>query len=256
MDQIYIPKNRAELEIGSYVIISPFDSSLAKEKEKFKPYFYNLNKIEPIKLLLIKQIAEIIERNIKSDNIFFVGSLLDEGFNFKDVDVVIITDKKQRVKKVEECIESKLRIRTHILLFSRREWKDALETDPLWQAMISKSIAKKRFVYNIQSRINFKFLDLHLLKSKFLVENFETLNGNEKYKLTRNLISINLFLQKKKVTNELINKEIIGQFNLDNIDKIKDNMLNKPDFINRYSEIYSRAFHQILRGIKDESKQK
>jgi len=50
MDQVYIPKNRAGLEVGSYVVIKPVKT----EKIIEKPYFYNVEEIEPIKIKIIR----------------------------------------------------------------------------------------------------------------------------------------------------------------------------------------------------------
>ena len=55
MDQIYIPKNRTGLPIGQYVIIAPLEKELAK-KQKFKPFFYNVSGLEPLKLEIIESI--------------------------------------------------------------------------------------------------------------------------------------------------------------------------------------------------------
>ena len=68
--------------------------------------------------------------------------------------------------------------------------------------ILSRSIARKRFVYNVKSKINYKILDLHLLKSKSLIYNFDYLNGNEKYDLIRNMIVISLYLKHKRVNKD------------------------------------------------------
>ena len=73
---------------------------------------------------------------------------------------------------------------------------------------------KKRFVYKIKHKIDYKILDLHLLKSKLLIDNFDLLSGDEKYYLVRNLISISLYLQKKIVDKNRVDKEIIMIYNL------------------------------------------
>ena len=40
MDQVYIPKNRADFAIGSYVVIKPLETAQIAPKEEIKPLFY------------------------------------------------------------------------------------------------------------------------------------------------------------------------------------------------------------------------
>ena len=78
MDQIYIPKNRHGFNIGSYVIIKPLEENVIAEK----PYFYNVNHIEPIKLETINEIIKVIDKNCNYDNVIFTRSFLYNLFHF------------------------------------------------------------------------------------------------------------------------------------------------------------------------------
>ena len=95
MDQIYISKNREGLNTGSYVIIKPL-KTITTTKNK-KPYFYNIKSIEPIKLRIINQIIKIINKITPNDNIIITGSFLDKGFNFNDIDILLINNKKSNI---------------------------------------------------------------------------------------------------------------------------------------------------------------
>ena len=119
--------------------------------------------------------------------------------------------------------------------------------------MLSKFISKKRVIYNYKNKIMYKILDLHLLKSRVLIDNFSTLNGNEKYYLTRNMISIYLYLNNKKIDKEKADSEIKKTFSLKSINEIKDNLLDEKHFIKQYSLMYNKLFKKILEGIKCES---
>ena len=254
MDQIYIPKQRAILDIGEYVVIKPLDSE--KKNIKFKKlYFYGIKDLKPIKLSIIKEIIDIIEKNIKPHNIIITGSFLDRGFCFNDIDIIIVSEKNTKTS-IEKNIIKKLGIKIHIIILSNKSLTKGLESDPLYQAMLSRCVARKRLIPIKKQKINYKLLDLHLLKSKDLADNFDILNGNEKYNSVRNLIAIHLFLKKEKVTIEKINKEIISLFKLESIKEIKENMTDKKSFLNKYEEIYKETYNKILEGIKDESKQK
>ena len=57
MDQVYIPKNRIGFDTGSYVIIKPLQEI---EKAIIKPFFYNIDFLEPIKLMVVNDIFENI----------------------------------------------------------------------------------------------------------------------------------------------------------------------------------------------------
>lgn len=253
MDQVYLPKNRENLATGSYVIIKPLDIELSK-KEIQKPYFYNIGFIEPIKLQIITNIINTIDKNTKNENIIITGSFLDKGFNFNDIDIIIISEEKINLKAIEKNIEDKIKIKIHIILLNNKILVEGLSTDPLYQVMLNKCIAKKRFIYKIKNTINYKILDLHLLKSKILIDNFDILNGNEKYNLTRNLAAISLYLEKRKIDKEQVDKKITEYFNLKELKEIKQNILNKTIFIKKYKILYNKTFNKIMKGIKETSK--
>ena len=120
--------------------------------------------------------------------------------------------------------------------------------------MLSKCVAKNRFIYRIKKRIDYKILDLHLLKSKILMQNYDVLNGREKYYFTRNMVAIYLFLHSKRIDREKVEKEIKDIFNLEDIGEIKFNMLDKESFLKRYKKIYNKTFDKIMENIKDGAK--
>lgn len=253
MDQIYIPKNRTNLPTGSYVIIKPITTQTISNK----PYFYNLPHIEPIKLQIIEQIIKAINKTTENDNIIVTGSFLDKGFNFNDIDILLITKEKPntQTKTLKENIEKIIGIKVHIISLNNKELIQGLSTDPLYQMMLSKYVSKKRFIYRVNQKINPKILDLHLLKSKTLIDNFDILNGNEKYYLTRNLIAISQFLKNKKINQKDVDKNIKTLFNI-NTKEIKQNLIEKKLFLKKYKKLYNQTFNKIMGHIKNASKQK
>lgn len=256
MDQIYIPKNRNGLAIGNYVIIKSLEEERPK-KPMEKLFFYGIIGLEPIKSGIVNEILKIIDRFTNNyDNIIITGSFLEDGFHFNDIDVLIITKYKSNRKIIEGDIERKTGIKAHILFLNNKELLAGLETDPLYRIMLSKSISKKRFVYNTKSRINYKMLDLHLLKSKILIDNFDVLSGDEKYSLIRNVIAIYLYLENNKLSKELVDNKIKKVFNLRDIKELKQNLIDKKDFLKKYKLIYNKTFSKIIKGIENGSKQK
>lgn len=253
MDQIYIPKKRSNFSIGSYVVIKPVHAEQAAEK----PYFYNIKSIEPVKIELVNRIFGIIDEiDDNYENVIITGSFLDNGFNFNDIDIILISEDKLDKPYIEKNIENAIRIKIHIILLNNRSLIKGLETDPLYKMMLSRCIAKKRFIYKVKTKIDYKILDLHLLKSKLLIHNFDYLNGNEKYYLVRNMAAILLYLKNKRINKESIDKEIKTIFNLKNIEEIKQNMLNKGRFLRKYKIIYKNIFDRIMKGVEYGAKQK
>ena len=150
MDQIYIPKNREGLEVGSIVVIKP----LIERKSKIKIYSYNTKSIEPIKMKIINEIMSYITESIECENIIITGSFLNKGFKFNDIDILIITDKKLNVSKIKENLEKKLEIKIDLLVLDNNSLHQGLNTDPLYNNMLSKCISKNRIIYKNQKEKN------------------------------------------------------------------------------------------------------
>jgi len=248
MDQIYIPKNRQGMLAGDYVLIAPVDERIQASKPKL--YFYNA-KIEPIKLKIIEEIFAQLNK-LNPENIILTGSFLEQGFKFNDVDLIIINEKKINTKSLKERIEISFGIKTHIILINNKSLISGLSSDPLYSLMLSKYISSKRIVFKVKRKPDYKLLDLHLLKSKTLIGNFSILNGEEKYYLTLNIVSILLFLQGKKLSKEIVNKEIEKTFNIE-IESLKENIVDEK-FMKEYKEIYDKTFNLIMERIKNEQK--
>ena len=247
MDQIYIPKNRPGLSIGSYVRIQPLET-----KQETTPYhFYHVPVLEPLKLQLIDQIVAIIDNAVsKYENLLFVGSFLEPGFSFHDIDILLITEERAPITFIQHKALHDLHVNLDLLVLDTKTLLRGLATDPLYQMMLSKCVSKKRFLYHAKKEINYKPLDLHLLQSKALLLNFDTLTGNQKYALARNMLAIQLFLQSKKITKEQVDKSLCVVFNLKTVQQLKDNVLDKKTFLATYKKVYDQLFQTILRGIK------
>lgn len=246
MDQVYLPKNRVPgFEVGRAVLIKPVE-----EAELIKPYFYDAENIEPIKNLIIESIINTLHY---VDNLIITGSFLNKGFDFNDIDIIILDKKAYDLDKIRSNLESNIGVKFHILQLDAKTLLQGLNSDPLFQAMLSKFVSMKRVVFNIKRQINYKLLDLHLLKSKAFIDGFDYLRGNEKYILLRNMIAIDLFLKDKKISLENIDSELAKLFKI-NIKDIKENMLPKRA-VTIFRKKYAELFGKIMKGIKDGAKQ-
>jgi len=255
MDQVYLPKNRIGFEAGSYVVLR----QIQERKESSAPlFFYNVGFLEPIKIMMINEIISTISSVVENyENIIITGSFLEKGFNFNDIDVLLINDSKIDNRYLENSVDSKTGVKIHLISINSRELIMGLSTDPLYISMLSKCVSVKRFVYRAKQKINYELLDLHLLKSKIMKENFDFLTGKEKYELIRNAISIALFLERKKISKSEVDRHIEKLFGKDMETKIRENMIErKGDFLDRYQKFLKDLSLKILEGVKNGSKQK
>ncbi len=244
MDQIYISKFRPPgFAIGDHVEIVP----TKREKRSF--YSYNIKQLEPVKGLIKDEIFNYFK---EIDNVIITGSFLEKGFKFNDVDIILV-DKIKVDKNWEKYFWKKLGVNTHFICLNRKILKKGLNTDPLFQMMMSRYLAKKREILKIKNEFNYKQLDLHLLKSKTLLNNFDILIGKEKYNLTRNLIAIKLFLVCGKLSEDSIRIEIDKIFGTDAVNKLKENLIEKRRFLKKFRNIYNQTFDRII-NLKNESK--
>ncbi|MBI2655438.1 hypothetical protein HYX06_03375 [Candidatus Woesearchaeota archaeon] len=246
MDQIYISKERMPgFEVGATVLIKP-----VLEKAKPKPYYYKVRNIEPIKNEIIAEILNYFE---DFDNVIITGSFLEKGFDFKDIDVLLISDSKISIENTESRFEREFGIKLHIIAMNFKSLLKGLSTDPLFQMMLSKFVSKERVIFKIKREINYKLLDLHLLKSKLLIGNFDFLTGGEKYKSTRNLVAIKLFMENQKISLETINAEIDDYFGYGTAKNIKESLLDSS-FLKKYKEFYDKIFNKLMTGVRNGSK--
>ena len=235
MDQVYLPKERPMgFELGAPVVIKPL-----VEEEEIKFVYYNIDRLESVKVIIMQKIFS--ELNF-TDNIIITGSFLEKGFQFNDIDVILIGDKKIDAKKIEQHLKKLFDLKLHLIALDYSALLKGLETDPLYQNMLSKCVAKKKLIFRYENKINYKLLDLHLLKSKPLIENFDYLTGKQKYHMARNLITIFLFLNNIK---RLLKEDSVN---------LKQNIIiNKNLFLKKYRSLYNNILKRILEGIKNGS---
>lgn len=245
MDQIYLPKSRPiGFAAGDFVEIIPTN----KKKSDF--YTYRVPSLGAIK----SQIKDELFNYFSSlDNVIITGSYLEEGFRFNDIDVVLIGIDKPG-PKWKTYFKDKFGIEVHFICLSRESLLRGLKTDPLFQLMLSRYLARKREFFRFKNEFDYRHLDLHLHKSKTMIDNFDILAGKEKYELVRNMVAIKLFLQEAKLSTEAVDKEIKDLFGKDAVYQLKENLLEKKAFLKRYKIIYNQTFNQIMWEIKHDSK--
>lgn len=251
MDQIYIPKVRAPgLEAGTAVLIEPV---LEKIKPKPQPYYYNVRSLEPVKVAIIEEIFRYFEQVAGGDNVLIAGSFLEPGFRFEDIDIVVISSKKIGVRNMERDLREKLGVNAQVIAIGFKALLKGISTDPLFEMLVSRFVAKRRVIFDTRREFKYKLLDLHSLNSELLIINFDFLTGREKYKFVRNLFAIALFLNGKKVSTESVDNEIGRYFGKDAVKNIKENLVDKS-FLMKYKKFYNRVFNKIMAGVRNGSK--
>ena len=247
MDQVYIPKERAPgFEVGATVLIQP-----VAEKAKPALYYYSIKCLEPVKVAIIEDIFNYLKH---ADNVIITGSFIEEGFDFEDMDIIVVTEESIDSKSIENHFKTALGVKVHIVALNFKTLLKGISTDPLFQMLTSKFVSKERVIFKTKNRINYKLLDLHLLKSELLITNFYSLTGGEKYKFVRNLFAIILFLDKKSISLESVDKEINRSFGKGSVRNIKENLVDKS-FLAKYEKMYGEAFKRIMKGVKNGPKQ-
>lgn len=250
MDQVYISKERVPgFEVGETVLIKPLQKTEIMHRASV--FYYNVKTIEPVKNIIVKEIFRNFEY---IDNIIITGSFLESGFGFNDIDIILITENKLDLSKIIAYIKTNLGLNAHIISMNYKSLLKGLSIDPLFHLMFNKFISKERIIFKKNKRINYKVLDLYLIKSKILIDNYSILTGKEKYKLTRNLFAIMLFLDNQKITLESVNSQIKQYFGKDAIKRINENMMEKKVFLKGYRKVYDKTFNKIMTGVKNESK--
>ena len=247
MDQIYLPKQRSGLPVGSYVSIR----LVLKDRIAFKPIFYGVKKIEPIKMEIVKKVFSLIEGIVECSNIIVTGSFIKQGFGFRDLDVLVVySGEKVNEKEIAQKIKEQIGAKAHVIFLTDKELSIGAARDPLYLAMINRCIARNRFTYHLQKRIiHPQLLDVHLLKSKVVFYSFDFMSGNDLYYAVRNIVAISLFL-KGRISAELIGKEIENIFSISEED-IRRKAFKKTSFLKKYQRFYNTTFKEILKHAHD-----
>lgn len=246
MDQIYLPKLRPPgFSVGNPVEIRP----TKKQKRSF--YTHNISKLEPLKSLIKDEIFDYFEQ---VDNVLITGSFLEKGFQFNDIDIILI-DHLQPRPEWSGHFRNTLGIKAQFICIDRKSLLQGLQQDPLFQMMMSKYLAKKRELFHYHNKFNYKLLDLHLFKSKTILDSFDILTGKEKYDLVRNALAIGLFLEEKRLSKEVVDQEMENLFGNGIVEKLRNNIVEKRTFLRAFRKIYNQVQALIMERIGKESKQ-
>jgi len=241
-NQIYLQKNEAGFGPGETVVISPITDIIDQELPIFE---YNI-KLSSLKKEIVKKIFKIIDDLGSYGNILITGSFLDEGFNFEDMDIVII-DPKINKEKVENSIKE-MGILPHLILIDSKSFDRGIKKEPLFRLMVDRFVSIKRTIFREEKDINYRLLDANLFHSKNLIDAYEILSIKERKKLLRDFISIKLFAEDKEVTLNNVKKEADNLFGKDVIKELfyYGNNEAKTKFISKFKKEFNVLQNKVM----------
>src|SRR3989338_6612550 len=140
MDQIYLTKNRAGMQPGSYVIVQEVPTL----QPSVHPVLYGVSRIEPIKMRVIQEIFTLLEKMMPPHTCIIGGSFLNKGFNFEDIDMFIIAENILSAKYLGSTMHDKFGIAMHIVPLTPQEYEAARKAEPLLNLALSKCVSSKR----------------------------------------------------------------------------------------------------------------
>ena len=251
-NQIYLQKNEGiGFEPGKSVVISPLEDIIVKEPEIFE---YKV-KLESLKREIVKLVFKIVDRYGYYDNIIITGSFLEEGFNFEDIDIIIINPKSIEKDRLKDSIEQNTGINPHLILIDSESFNKGIKRDPLFMLMVDRYVSSKRTIFRKDRELNYRLLDIHLLKNKNLIDGYDLFSIKQRKKLLRDFISIKLFSENREVTIKNIEKETNRLFGKDIIENLfyYGNNEEKHEFIAKLKKEFNKLEKYILKNASKQT---
>lgn len=202
-NQVYIPKNMENLiEVGDEVEVK-----LVKKCSRLY-YSKGLKKLSEFKENLIKDMFSFFIEFTNINSVFVVGSFLTEKINYKDIDIVLITNKinQDAEENIYNKIIEKFNLKIHILAIEEKRLRHLLRICPLTRAMFSNFVSNKPIKIPNESSIDEKHIKFLLMMPYDLLD--IKLNSRSFYDSLRRLITIERFLKNKNVDIIAINDEL------------------------------------------------
>jgi hypothetical protein len=243
-NQIYLKKNEGiEFQPGKAVIIK---SVLEEPESNIFEYRVTLSNI---KKQIVKSIFGIIDDNCSYDNILITGSFLEKGFNFNDIDIIIINPKN--TDKVKELITENIGIKPHLILIDSKSLNKGIKRDPLFRLMIDRYVSIKRTLFRRDKEIDYKLIDIYLVRNKNLIDGFDLLNIGQRKKMLRDFVGLKLFAENKEITIKGIEKETERIFGKDIIEKLfyYADSKAKEAFMVKLKKEFSYLEKEVLKNV-------
>jgi len=211
-NQIYIPKEMEEIfEVGDIVQVR-----LLKKKEQLH-YSKTLKKLGEFKERLVKEIFSSLKAFPEIKQVFVIGSFLTEKIEYKDIDIIVISSKKQEYIKrgIEEKVYAHLidrfQLKFHVLAIQEDYFFRFLEICPLTRSMLHYFISNKKFEISQNTMLDKKHISFLLMMPQDLLK--ISVNSRAFYDSIRRIIAIRRFLENKELDSVKIDLELKSLFN-------------------------------------------
>ena len=204
-NQIYIPKEmRGIFEDGDLVEVKLLEK---KEKLYYSDNLKNLHKTSDFKKNLIKQVFSLLEKFKEIRQVFIVGSFLTEKIKYNDIDIILISDKKEIENEAYAYLSEKIQMNFDIIVIPGKKIEKLIKICPLTRSMFYYFVSNKEFSLDEKIEIEKKHIDFLLMMPKDLFK-IGFSNGKVYFDSLRRLITIRKFLEMQNLDPILINQEI------------------------------------------------
>lgn len=242
-NQVYIPKEMENIiEVGDLVEVKLI-------KKHTKLFYYNLEKLSKFKEDLIKNTFSYLNKYNDILYAFMVGSFLTENINYNDIDLVLILKKEN--KKLEFCIYNELinnlNLKWHIISINNNKFEHLLKTCPLTKVMFSKYICNKKIDTQYKKIIDKKHIKFLLMMPEDLLK--ITAPSRIFFDNLRRLITIEFFLNDKKLDINKINEELKKIIGKTLFTRIKNNEEIEKNTIENLRKIIKTKLNKLHKNL-------
>jgi len=198
-NQIYVPRGmEVYFEVGDLVEVRLLEKKIELNYSK------NLKKIGEFKEKLIKEIFSFLSRFEEIKQVFAVGSFLTSKADYRDIDLILITDKPS--DKIYEKLTEKFGMKFHVISITEEKLLILKKICPLTRSMLYYYISNKTIPGCGKREIDVNHLRFLLMLPEDSLE--INLSGRAYYDCLRRLIAIENFLSKKEEDPKKIDSEI------------------------------------------------
>ncbi|MCK4589842.1 MAG: hypothetical protein KAT77_05330 [Nanoarchaeota archaeon] len=243
-NQIYIPKNmECLIEVGDEVEVKLI-------KKHTQLFYSNIKTLSNFKEEITQKIFSFLSKfNLSS--VFIVGSFLTQKINYHDIDIVIITQKKDQKSEqalYHQLIE-KINLNLHLLFIPQERFEHLLKACPLTRSMFNQYLSNKKTNLGCKKIIDKKHLNFLLMMPEDLLE--ITLNSRVFFDNLRRLITIERFLENKDSDIDKINKNLENLIGQRLYQRMKNNQEIEEKTIEDLRRIIKIKLNQIRKLIQN-----
>ncbi len=241
-NQIYIPIGmESQFEAGDEVEVR----LLKKNIELY--YSPGLKRLSEFKESLIKGVFSFLGGLKGISGIFIVGSFLTKKADYRDIDILLITEERIKEAEVYNKLTDKFNLKFHILPIDAERLEDLLATCPLTRAMLNAYISNKKVNLERKKIIDRKHLEFLLMMPEDLLD--IRLGSRVFFDNLRRLITIQHFLDDKSLKISEINSELKGLLGERLFSRMENNDEADESVIERLRKVIALKINEIRKRV-------